>query len=250
MKYLKYYDGNSYQKRKAKTYFYGPVYETSIKLSSVYNNLYTPFGQPSQDTRLASSYGNNAYYNDYVFTSVGDYEDQYYETLLNRNDSDNFQRILSGLNDYNFVNYSSLNRWILINMFAEFTGSNYIGQLKLKYSNGSILSVNDSIVQGYIQPFVLLNSFSFDTLNAWTNIMNIIDGVSNTETDSRASMNLIVKVKNISKLTGLRFYSNINFSGGGGLKCYNIRSDWDISLQEFEEKWIKSPTKYYNGIFT
>jgi uncharacterized protein (TIGR02145 family) len=184
----------------------GVNYGTAFQWS--YPNLYSlayPSGIPADGMISA---GNHNFNTNVLHGATSSVRNNVVQNTIGRG----FAYIYSGTQTYSMATPISLNSWshVLIRG-GGMTTNVYVGSFNFVFENGAVLTPQNAINQGYIEPLVLFNSSASSSIYIWQNVINLYNG-GNTDTKSYPEARITFKVKNVSRITALRFYSNQNFS--------------------------------------
>jgi hypothetical protein len=124
------------------------------------------------------------------------------------------------------------NTWIGLDFTGGYTVPNpkIIGSIKLIFSNGRSYTIQQAVSNGYIEPLVLYYGGSSNTSSI--NMAATINGGNTTSGDYICAY-YVFKVKNVSALKQISFYTNTAWNSGNWYAVYGETSNVDFSLSPF-----------------
>jgi len=211
-------------------------YGTSI--SSKYNNVYTT-NDPTKDLL--------SWCNAFEPYTVGNTSNYYHGQCLNPFNSDDIKllvnkdvasglKILTGEHEYKITvsPNNSYNWHKIITYGGSSTGNVEWSNLKLKFKDGYIGSINSSITSGYLEPMALVNSFVTTQRPAGLlpTVYDIINTNGKTGIGSYPVMYIHIKPRK-SELVSVILTSSADSRAGDGLGIYELRN-FDMSVTPTE----------------
>ncbi|MDD2435111.1 MAG: prepilin-type N-terminal cleavage/methylation domain-containing protein [Bacilli bacterium] len=211
-----------------------PNYGTT--LSFKYDHIYTS-NDPTKDIKGWCTSGNTSGNNNYDYG--------YCLKPFNRNDiriltnyeatSTNNKRVYSGereyLIDHNPTNFTN---WYLIDFYLINTTNVTISNLKLKFSDGAIFSVENAIIHNYIEPLVIASNYIIESPfsdNTFPNPTSLLKTNGSPGEATYPSMVVIFKPK--QRLTNIIFTCSKDIHASVGFNIKELRNfDMSISLTE------------------
>ncbi|MDD4809540.1 MAG: prepilin-type N-terminal cleavage/methylation domain-containing protein [Bacilli bacterium] len=213
-----------------------PNYGTEFQLK--YNNIFTT-NDPEKDLQgwciTTNPYleGNTSNYY-YPCLEPFNTDDQ---KLLVEKEVTRGMKVRSGEYEYKVTkSFDNQNSWVLIYIAAgSSSGIMEYSNLKLKFRDGYVGYITDSINKGYIEPLVLVNSMTTTTRPSGLlpSVIDIINENGSTGEGSYPSLRILIKARK-SELTSINLTSNKSSSGiSDGLGIYELRN-FDMSITKTE----------------
>ncbi len=144
--------------------------------------------------------------------------------------------VYAGENTFNLTRNSNLNRWMYMFIFpGGMTTGVYIGNIRFKFADGSILTPEQAVTNGYIEPLVIMGSGAYSTAynGLWTNFMGLKNG-GTTSTQNYPMGTLIFKIKDRSPLSNILMYSSKAFNTTyDGVRVFECNATTDLSITPF-----------------
>ena len=209
-----------------------PNYGTEISLK--YDNIYTT-NDPTKDLLSWCSsfetYGNNNY--PYV-ECLRPFNNDDKQLLTNIEKVGNVKQVLAGEKEY-IIEKNPLNNSSWYQIFLRLYNSGYvtISNFKIKFENGYIGSIEESVANGYLEPLVTVANSLYPSPSHYPNPVDIIktNGVLENSGYPIFYINLKSKAK---KIQSLIFTTNRDINGNqAGLAVYELRN-FDMSITPTE----------------
>ncbi len=144
--------------------------------------------------------------------------------------------VYAGENTISLTRNSNLNRWMYMYIFAGgSTVNTYIGNLRFKFVDGSILTPSQAVTNGYIEPLVVMagGSHASPTYELWTNFLGLRTGGS-TPAKNYPVGTVIFKVKSKSALNSILLYSSGAFNTTyDGIRVFETVAGTELSTVPF-----------------
>ena len=140
---------------------------------------------------------------------------------VSRNDYSGWQHVYSGTNEYDLQSEVPVDNWI--QLILNSSSGTVAGNIRVRYKDGALLSLVDSVNQGYLSPLVMINGFKSSHPS---DIANLLYNYSTITIISSTNSHFYVRFKpNKVSVTGVEFYISIS---GYGLEV--VKSSCRFSL--------------------
>ncbi len=213
-----------------------PAYGSDFKTK--YNQIYTS-NDPEKDLMgWCSNYdlylpGNtsNYYYTECLKSfNVDD------KKLLVNKETRSGLKVFQGNYEYKITEtFDNIFNWINIEFNGRSAGNNIeFSNLKLKFHDGYVGSIMDSIDNNYIEPLVIIYTYAMDVNPAriLPTVIDIVNENGRTGVASGPQMMIIIKPKK-SQLSSIYLTSNEDSRGANGLSIFELRN-FDMSVTPTE----------------
>ncbi|MDD4548133.1 MAG: hypothetical protein PHI05_05300, partial [Bacilli bacterium] len=149
--------------------------------------------------------------------------------------STNNKKVYIGENEYSIdQSATDFTNWHVIDFYLINTGDVEISNLKLKFNDGAIFSVENAVSNNYIEPLVIASNYLVESPfsnNTFPNPAMLLKTNGNPGIASYPSMYLLLKPK--KQLTSIIFTCSKNIHASVGFNIMELRN-FDISITPTE----------------
>ncbi|MDD2377890.1 MAG: prepilin-type N-terminal cleavage/methylation domain-containing protein [Bacilli bacterium] len=149
--------------------------------------------------------------------------------------STNNKRVYAGENEYTIdISPTDFRNWHVIDFYLINTGAVEISNLKLKFNDGAVFSVENAISNNYIEPLVIASNYILSapfSNNTFPNSINLLKTNGNPGNATYPAMLVVLKPK--KRLTSIIFTSSVDIHASVGFSVLELLN-FDMSITPTE----------------
>lgn len=198
------------------------------EILSSYGKLYVGTTSGTEVTKTQD--GDACFNGNYQFVnSLGSKMSEFGYDVLNKQEVERFQKIISGTNVYDLDTESKKEIWIIVHIRGGgLTTRVIVGNFKLGFNDGNFYTLKEAVKNLYIEPLVICTSASWSKSYIWSGMDGFLEG-KNTSMGDYSDAKIIFKVKSIP-LNSINMYSSKPFNTSkDGLNVFQYSDDLEVS---------------------